>query len=154
VRLLTDDDRVQLLRLASNARRFAVCRAPCDVDVTFGPEDTFLFGGPGILVSAPFRLALRPDDLELEVAARSSSARALGTVVAAAGGVAVLGGGLSLMGNAVLEGAFCDDEPRCISSYDRRKRNSGFLALGGLLTAAAGLAWIYFEGRPTTFEAR
>ncbi|HEY2028767.1 MAG TPA: hypothetical protein VGH20_06125 [Myxococcales bacterium] len=134
VHLLTGDSRVELRR-ASNA---IVCRAPCDAEVEFFPDEEFYLGGQGLASSARFSLKLREEDATLAVHPYSSSSRANGRALLLAGGVAaVLGGTGALLGYAV-----------CSSDTDHGSScgASGFL-IGSVLLGVAGVALLIAGGK-------
>ncbi|MFO0553459.1 MAG: hypothetical protein U0271_34065 [Polyangiaceae bacterium] len=70
-----------------------VCSSPCGKRVRVSEDSTFVIGGDGVRVSAPFRLNPDKSEVTLKVHAGSVDRLVAGIALLSAGGVGIIGGG-------------------------------------------------------------
>jgi hypothetical protein len=148
--LLSDDDRVQLLRIVPGSRDALVCTAPCNAMLDYRASDVFVLDGPGLLASRPFQFRPRDGDVTMRVSAGPWIPRAVGSVTLVGGGLTALWGGLNLAGRLAFGDVFCDQDPKCIEGHAREKRTSTFITFTGLAVALVGGVLI-LSSHPTTY---
>jgi hypothetical protein len=148
VRLLGNDDRVELRRLDSEGNGILLCKAPCGVVVQVHRSDQFILAGSGIISSAAFHLEPRDREVTLKVVAGDRGPRIFGFVLAGAGlGVATIAG----LAFALNTGVFCDQDQQCLNRHASDRATAGTVALSSLVVAAVGGAIAIFGSHPTRF---
>jgi hypothetical protein len=150
VHLLSDDDRIQLLRVVPRGRDAFVCRTPCNVVLDYRASDAFVLDGPGVLASRRFHFRPRDGDVTMRVSAGLWIPPVAGAVFLAGGGATAAWGGLMLAARSVFGDVFCDQDPECIAGHARERRTSTIIALSGLAVAIVGGVLILVS-HPTTY---
>jgi hypothetical protein len=135
VRLLGDDDRVELWRIDPDGYT-VVCKTPCSAMVQVRPMDQFMLVGRGIVPSAVFHLEPRDGDLKLKVSVRDPGPRIFGMVL---GGAGLVVAGISGLAYALNTDAFCDEDQQCHDRHASEKSTAGTVALTSLVVAAVGV---------------
>lgn len=149
VHLLTDDQRVELRHLVVGSD-VLVCKAPCDVAVSFLASDAFRLDGTGLREGAVFHLPPREGDITLRVSAREQAPRVAGIVLIAAGGTAATIGGITALPAFAFGDVFCDQDPQCAAGNRRTRATLLGVFVGGLLVAVVGVVLVA-TSKPTTF---
>jgi hypothetical protein len=146
VHLLTEDERVELRRVADNA---LICKAPCGQELQFHQSDEFVLRGKGLSPSPPFLFSPREGDVSLRVQPASAAPRFAGGVLVAGGAAAAAIGGLYALAEAAA--SICMADSNGCTSHADQVQTGAIVALAGLGAAAIGLL-ILLSTHPTTYS--